>query len=220
MGPSPVGEEARVVRPLLFDVDGTLVDSRDAVTAVWRQVADCFGVDAEAILRVCHGRRDEDVVAEFFAPDLTAGVLDMIAELELACADEVAAMPGADALLASLPAGAWAAVTSGSRVLMTARLRAAGLAAPVVLIAADDVGGGKPDPEGFLLAARQLGVEANDCVVVEDAPAGVSAGKAAGAYVVAVSTTHPAEVLWEADTVVNGLPDLSAVLSALPRLGA
>lgn len=207
-----------MARPLLFDVDGTLVDSRDAVTAVWHQVADRFGVDAKAILRVCHGRRDEDVVTEFFASDLTAGVLDMIAELELACADEVAAMPGADALLAALPEGAWAAVTSGSRALMTARLRAAGLATPAVLIAADDVQGGKPDPEGFLLAARQLGVDANDCVVVEDSPAGVSAGKAAGAYVVAVSTTHTAEALWEADTVVDGLPDLPAVLSALPPL--
>src|SRR5207244_3425106 len=115
-----------------------------------------------------------------------------IEELELADLDAVAALPGARDLLAALPAGRWAAVTSGGRDLMSARLRAAGLPEPDVLVAAEDVRDGKPDPGGYLLAARRLGVRADGCVVVEDSPAGVAAGRAAGARVVAVTTTHAA----------------------------
>ena len=119
---------------------------------------------------------------------------------------------GARQLLATLDDGQWAAVTSGPRPLMAARLRAAGLPVPPVLITADDVHFGKPHPEGFLLAAKALGVPPTSCVVVEDSPAGVAAGKAAGALVVALTTTHSADVLTAADIVVSDLSELPGVI--------
>jgi sugar-phosphatase len=197
---------------LLADVDGTLVDSSVAVAETWREVAGRFGVDADAVLRVCHGRRDEDVVDDFFPPRTHDAVLDLIADLELKQAWKVRPVHGAAALL-----GAWAhdrraAVTSGSRQLMTARLRGAGLPVPSVLVAAEDVKRGKPHPEGFLVAAERLGVPIEGCVVVEDAPAGVAAGKTAGAFVVAVASTHAPADLVDADVVVHRLADVAAAL--------
>lgn len=133
---------------LLVDVDGTLADSSIAVEEAWRNVASRFGIDADAVVRVCHGRRDEDVVGEFFPPGTRSAVLDLIAAVELERAWKVRPVPGAVALLGAWPDDRWAAVTSGSRQLMTARLRAAGLPVPEVLVAAEDVSQGKPDPEG------------------------------------------------------------------------
>ena len=119
---------------------------------------------------------------------------------------------GAQQLLATLDHCLWAAVTSGPRPLMTARLQAAGLPVPRVLITGDDVRYGKPHPEGFLLAARTLGMPPTSCVVVEDSPPGVAAGKAAGALVVALTTTHSADVLTAADIIVNDLSELPGIL--------
>ncbi|MFG1871688.1 HAD-IA family hydrolase [Micromonospora arborensis] len=189
--------------PFLFDIDGTLIDTRLVVADAWRDVAARFGADANAILLTCHGRRDEDVVAEFFPRHVRAAVVDRIAAVEQDRAAEVSAMAGARQLLASLPQGTWAAVTSGSRRLMTARLRGAGLPVPEVLITADDVRFGKPHPEGYLAAAALLGAEIERSVVVEDSPAGVAAGRAAGAFVVGL-TTNPS-VLPEANVVVSSL---------------
>jgi sugar-phosphatase len=208
--------EASDPRPFLFDIDGTLVDSTDAVGMVWREVASRHGVDVDPILRVCHGRRDEDVVPEFFPENLVSVVIHQIAELELAHAGEARPVPGAEAVLALLPAGAWAAVTSGSRALMTARLRGAGLPVPAVLVAGEDVSRGKPDPEGFRLAARRLGVDVASCVVVEDSPAGVAAGKAAGACVVGLAGTHEPAALAAADLVIDQLGALPAAVGKLP----
>jgi sugar-phosphatase len=198
----------------LFDIDGMLVDSTDAVEAAWRQVALEHGADADAILRVCHGRRDEDVVPEFFSPDLAPAVIQRIAELELELADQVRPVPDAPAILNRIPADSWAAVTSGSRPLMTARLRGAGLPVPAVFIAGEDVSRGKPDPEGFLLAARRLGVQPASCVVVEDSPAGVAAGKAAGAFVVGVASTHEPDALVAANVVVDRLSGIRGAVMA------
>ncbi|HWH00248.1 MAG TPA: HAD-IA family hydrolase [Pilimelia sp.] len=190
----------------LLDIDGTLVDSRNVVENTWREVAAQFRAPADAILMACHGRRDEDVVAEFFPPQVRDGVLGRIATLEQERAAEVVAMPGAQQFLAGLPSGAWAAVTSGSRRLMTARLRGAGLPTPDVLIAADDVRRGKPDPEGYLTAAARLGRRIEECVVVEDSPTGVAAGRAAGAFVVGLAESP--DRLPEADVVVGALTDV------------
>ncbi|MEV1317729.1 HAD-IA family hydrolase [Micromonospora arborensis] len=198
--------------PVLFDIDGTLIDSRLVVADAWRDVAARFGADANAILLTCHGRRDEDVVAEFFPRDVRAAVVDLIATVEQDRASEVSAMAGARQLLASLPRGMWAAVTSGSRRLMTARLRGAGLPVPEVLITADDVRFGKPHPEGYLAAAALLGAEIERSVVVEDSPAGVAAGKAAGAFVVGFATNPSA--LPEADVVVSSLAQVVDVVQA------
>ncbi|WP_025617388.1 HAD-IA family hydrolase [Salinispora cortesiana] len=201
---------------VLFDIDGTLVDSTEAVTTSWHTVAARYGVDADAILRVCHGRRDEDVVPEFFPPEVVASVLRETADLQLSYADLVRPIPGATAALTTITDDRWAVVTSGSRPLMTARMRGAGLRTPAIFVAAEDVRHGKPDPEGYLLAARQLGVAASSCVVVEDSPAGVAAGKAAGAVVVALTTTHAPEELAHADAVVDDLRELDRVITSLP----
>ncbi|MGC5050939.1 HAD-IA family hydrolase [Micromonospora sp. DT48] len=203
-------------RPVLFDIDGTLVDSTQAVTTIWREVASRYGVDAEPILKVCHGRRDEDVVPEFFSPDLVASVVREIADLELLHADLVEPIHGAASVLNSVTEDRWAVVTSGSRALMTARMRGAGLKIPTVFVAADDVSQGKPHPEGYLLAASQLGVDAMSCVVVEDSPAGVAAGKAAGATVVALAGTHAPESLTTADVVIENLNELARAIKSLP----
>jgi mannitol-1-/sugar-/sorbitol-6-phosphatase len=203
------------MQKILFDIDGTLVNSSAVVERVWRLVADEHGADAQAILGNCHGRLDTDVVRQYFRPEVAQAVLEQVHSMETEAVDGVVAMPGAQALLAQLHPGDWAAVTSGSRRLMTARLRAAGLPVPAVFITADDVSGGKPDPEGFLLAAAALGAAAGDCVVVEDSPAGVAAGRAAGARVVGIISTHQAAALGAADVVITRLDELPGAIAAL-----
>ena len=180
---------------LLLDCDGVLVDSRASVERAWRRWAVEHGLDGEAVVAIAHGRRTEDTLRELgLAGDLAAEV-DRVEAAEVADASAVSAYPEAAALLATLPAGAWAVVTSGTRALVTARLAAGGLPLPAVLVTADDVAAGKPDPQGYLEAARRLGVPPADCLVLEDAPAGVQAALAAGMRVVALPTTHPPEEL-------------------------
>lgn len=193
---------------LLFDIDGTLVDSTAAVTRTWTTWATRHALDPAAILRVCHGRRGEDTVAMFLPEhaDRAASVVKL-EQLDLNDLDGVVALPGAEALLSSLPADRWAAVTSGGRRLMKRRLEAAGLPVPSVLVSAESVRYGKPDPQGYRLAASRLGVDVTRCLVLEDAPAGIEAGRRAGATVLAVATSHQAGELGEADIVV---PDLTA----------
>ncbi|SPM36028.1 Beta-phosphoglucomutase or related phosphatase, HAD superfamily [Mycobacterium rhizamassiliense] len=199
---------------ILFDIDGTLIDSTATVEQSWRTWAKEYGVDYEEVLKVCHGRRTEDTVARFVGPhDLVAATARQLALQELADFDGVLELPGARRLLDALPHSLWAAVTSGPRSLMAARLAAAGLPAPKLLIGAEDVSNGKPNPESYLKAAAALGVEAHECLVVEDAPAGVGAGRAAGAQVLAVTTTHRAAELADADVVVTDLSCVSVKVS-------
>jgi mannitol-1-/sugar-/sorbitol-6-phosphatase len=195
-------------RAVLFDIDGTLVDSTPVVERSWRTWAQEFGVDADELMRVCHGRRTEDTVADFVTPQRRAVAVARLQALELADFDGVTALPGAQQLLEELPRRRWAAVTSGERQLMTARLEAARLPIPDILMCAEDVAAGKPSPEGYLQAAAGLGFDASQCVVVEDAPAGIAAGLAAGAQVLAVTTTHDADQVSSADVIVA---DLSCV---------
>jgi len=200
------------VEAILFDIDGTLVDSTGAVVRTWRTWAARHGVDAEEILRVCHGRRTEDTIATFLpAEQQAAGVAELEA-LEMSDLEDVVALPGTQELLRALPRHRWAAVTSGSRRLMQARLEAAGLPDPEVLVSAEDVSVGKPDPEGYLRAARALGYDIAQCLVVEDSPAGVRAGGAAGAATLAVATSHSSSMLSAAEAVV---PDLTACAVAV-----
>jgi sugar-phosphatase len=195
------------VEAILFDIDGTLVDSTGAVERTWRSWAATHGVDAEEVLRVCHGRRTEDTVAEFLPVEQQAAAVAELEASELSDLDDVVALPATQELLAALPRHRWAAVTSGSRRLMQARLAAAGLPVPEVLVSADDVSAGKPDPEGYLKAAAALGFDIAQCLVVEDSPAGVGAGDAAGAHTLAVATSHSSSILSAAEAV---LPDLTA----------
>ena len=200
------------VQAILFDIDGTLVDSTPAVERTWRSWAAARGMDA--ILAVSHGRRSEDTIADVLPPGQRAAAVVELEQMELDDLDSVVALPAAGELLAGLPPERWAAVTSGSRRLMRARLAAAGLPVPAVLVTADDVSQGKPDPAGYLLAAESLGFAAEHCLVVEDAPAGLQAGRAAGAHVLAVATSHPAEGLGPADAVVADLTFVSVEASA------
>jgi mannitol-1-/sugar-/sorbitol-6-phosphatase len=195
------------VDAILFDIDGTLVDSTAAVIRTWTTWAAKHGIDADEILRVCHGRRTEDTLGMFLPAEQHATAIAELQQWELADLDEVRALPGTQSLLRRLPADRWAAVTSGSRELMRTRLTAAGLPIPDVLMSAEAVEAGKPDPEGYLKAAAALGRDIRRCLVVEDAPAGIQAGQAAGARVLAVATSHPASELTSADAVI---PDLTA----------
>lgn len=193
---------------ILFDIDGTLVDSTPVVERSWRTWAQEYNLDADEVLRVCHGRRTEDTVADLVGPQQRADATARLQALELADLDGVTALPGAAQLLEGLPRRRWAAVTSGERALMTARLAAAQLPIPDIMVCAEDVAIGKPSPEGYVKAAAALGFDATRCVVIEDAPAGIAAGLAAGAQVLAVTTTHDARQVSDASVVV---PDLSSV---------
>jgi len=195
------------VDAILFDIDGTLVDSTAAVERTWRSWAARCGLAAEAVLRVCHGRRTEDTVARFLPVEQRQAAVAELEEMELADLGDVIALPGTQTLVAGLPRDRWAAVTSGSRAPLQARLGAAGLPLPGVLVAAEDVTVGKPDPAGYRKAAAALGYDVTRCLVVEDAPAGVEAGRTAGAPVLAVATSHTPAELAAASVVVR---DLSA----------
>jgi sugar-phosphatase len=174
-------------RALLFDADGVLVDSDASVASAWTRWAQQWDLDPATVLPMVHGRRSADTVTLLIAPADRERALAEIDRFEVEDAAAVTPCPGAAALLGQLPTNAWAVVTSGTRQLAVARLAAAGLPAPAVLVTADDVPRGKPDPAGYLLAAESLGVDATDCVVFEDSPAGIAAGLAAGAVVIGVS---------------------------------
>ena len=193
---------------VLFDLDGVLVDSTAYIERQWREWAMGKGLDPEPFLRYCHGRRAVETIC------LAAPELDARAEVdqfrERAVTDEVplTAFPGARELLAALPERRWAVVTSGARRFALARLAGAGLPQPQVLVSAEDVREGKPSPEGYLRAAELIGAAASECLVLEDAPPGIEAARAAGATVVAVSTTHPPAALGGARLVLGSLADV------------
>jgi sugar-phosphatase len=196
------------VDAVLLDMDGTLVDSTAVVVRLWRSWAARHGVDAEAILAVSHGRRGDEVVAQFAPSGVDRRAeLEWLAARELIERDDIVAVPGAAALLGVLPPDRTAVVTSATRELTAVRMKAAGLSVPKFLVGADDVVHGKPDPEGYRRAASLLGADPARCLVVEDAPAGLEAGRDAGARVIAVATTLSPETLDAWDWV----PDLTAL---------
>jgi sugar-phosphatase len=181
------GEVALSCSAILLDLDGVLVESGRTVERSWRGWAARHGVPEAVVLRLCHGRTSAETIAAA-APHLDAAAeADRIEREQAADTTELAACAGAAELLSTLPRGYWAVVTSGGRALATARLRAVGLPVPAVLVAAGDVHRGKPDPAGYLAAAGRLGVPPDECVVVEDARAGVLAALAAGCRVIGVA---------------------------------
>jgi sugar-phosphatase len=188
-------------------MDGTLVDSTKCVEAVWQRWAEQHQLDLQKVLDASHGRRTIDTLREL-RPHL-AVELDVRKEAallegdELGARDGIVAVKGAAALLEGLPADRWAVVTSASRDLAAERLRDAGLPVPPVLISADDVAHGKPDPEGYLKAAAALGVAPQQCLVVEDTPPGLMAGRAAGMQVLGITTTYPSGRLLGAPCVAD-----------------
>ena len=216
---SPGGQED--FRGLLFephavlsDLDGVLVDSGATIERTWRRFAARHGLDVEQVLAESHGRRTVDLI-RLVAPhlDATAEAARIEGE-EIEGADGLRALPGARELMESVPPDRFAIVTSGSRPLALARLRAAGLPVPEVLVTADDVADGKPHPAAYLRAASLLGVEPAHSLVLEDAPAGVEAGLAGGMTVIALLTTSDESALQNAH---GRIPDLRALLPSAKR---
>jgi len=197
---------------LLFDLDGVLIDSTPAVARVWQRWAVEHGFDPEKVVRIAHGRPSRTTIRELL-PNTDIDREDREVERrEIEDLDGVVLLPGARQLLNILPPERWTVATSCTRPLAEVRLRAAGLPIPKTMITSSDVKIGKPDPEPCLKAAAKLGFAASDCIVVEDAPAGVRAGKAAGARVIAFLTTMTRRNLEDsgADWIVQNCADITA----------
>jgi mannitol-1-/sugar-/sorbitol-6-phosphatase len=176
-------------RGILFDLDGVLVDSTPAVARVWAGWAREHGFEPDAVVRTAHGRPSITTIRELLPNADHAAEDREVERREIADVDGVIPLPGAMELLQALPLDRWAIVTSCTRPLAGVRIGAAGLPKPKRLVTSSDVIRGKPDPEPYLKGAQILGVPAGECLVVEDAPAGIRAGKAAGARVLALRTT-------------------------------
>jgi len=199
-------------KALLFDLDGVLVDSTPAVERVWHGWAVEHGFDPEKVVQLAHGRPSRTTIRDLL-PNADVEVEDLeVQRREIADLDGVVMLPGTGELLKSLPADRWTIATSCTRKLAEVRLRAAGLPVPETMVTSSDVKIGKPDPEPYVKAAAKLGFAASECIVIEDAAAGVRAGKAAGARVIAFLTTMIRSSLEEAgaDWIVRDCSDIAA----------
>jgi len=194
---------------LLFDLDGTLIDSSGSTRRAWSAFADRHGLDRDYVLGYVQGKPSGESTSEL-SPEGSDLELEARLVEEAEVADTEGIVPHAGAAEALATGKKTAIATSCTEDLARVRIGASGLPRPKVVITADRVKAGKPDPEAFLTAASELGVAPEKCVVFEDAPAGVKAGKAAGMFVVALRTTHPEETLAEADEIID---DLSQVFS-------
>jgi mannitol-1-/sugar-/sorbitol-6-phosphatase len=200
-------------RGFLFDLDGTLVDSLPAVNRAWSSWGARHGLAAQQVLDYIHGKPAINSLRHFMAGQSEAAIQAEFRWLEQLEAEDTAgvqAIAGAHALLTTLNALdiPWAIVTSGSIPVAHARHKAAGLPLPEVFITAEDIKFGKPNPEPYLLGAERLGLSAPECVVVEDAPAGIIAGLEAGSAVVAVNPPADAPRLSEVALQVENLQPL------------
>ena len=171
---------------VLFDLDGVLIDSNLAVDRVWSGWAEEHGLDPNELIRAAHGRPSMTTIREYIPEKFAEAENREVERREIADIEGIVPMPGVMELLHAIPAERWAIVTSGTFPLANARIKAAGLPAPKSLITSTDIKNGKPDPEPYLKGAAKLGLAAKDCVVLEDAGAGVRSGKAAGARVIGV----------------------------------
>lgn len=196
---------------VLFDLDGVLVDSTPAVARVWTKWALRHGFDPDETVRQAHGRPSIATIRDLLPKGDHVAENEVVLRGEIEDTEGLIALPGAREFVASLPIDRWAIVTSCSRTLAETRLKAAGLPIPLRLLTSDDVKFGKPNPEPYLKGAALLGLSAQKCVVFEDAPAGIRAGKAAGAMVIALRTMSPDSELDEAgaDWVLSGFSSLS-----------
>jgi sugar-phosphatase len=199
---------------ILFDMDGVLISSIDSVRRCWRRWAKMYGVPNAEEYEVPHGVRAIEIVRSL-RPDIDPREgLRVIEDIEVQDVADLQVLPGVKTLLRALPVERWAIVTSSTRRLLLVRLRAAGLPVPERIISADDVERGKPDPEPYRRGAELLGFRTEDCLVVEDAPSGVGAGKAAGCRVLGVLGTHSAAELGGADWIVGSLEGLALRVGA------
>src|SRR5215470_26060 len=177
-------------RGLLFDLDGVLADSTPAVARVWAVWARKYGFDPEETVRRAHGRPSLTTIRELLPDGDHEAENSLMERMEIEDVEGVVPLPGALELLRALPAEAWTVVTSCTRPLALVRLEVAGLPVPAKLVTSTDIVNGKPHPEPYLKGAALLGIPPEECVVFEDAPAGIRAGKAAGARVIALQTTE------------------------------
>ena len=204
---------------ILFDLDGVLCDSTQAVDREWREWAARKGVDGDAVMAIAHGVRTIEVIRRV-APHLDV-------EAEAAAIENheahdqrgVTVMPGALDLVQSIPGGRWGVVTSGSRLLAQSRLQHCGLPVPEVLVTSDDVTNGKPHPEPYLKGAEALGYGAAECLVIEDAPAGIQSARAGGMRVLGITTTYAADILGHADAVIGKLGQIRITTNGAGKLG-
>lgn len=181
----------RAFRAFLFDMDGTVLNSIAAAERIWAAWAVRHGVDVESFLPTIHGVRAIDTITRLNLPGVDAEAqAAFITEAEIADVEGIVEIPGAAAFLNGLPKDRWAMVTSAPRDLALRRMAAAGIPEPAVMITAEDVQAGKPDPAGYLLAAKRLGLEPRDCLIFEDATVGIQAAEAAGAPLMIITTTH------------------------------
>jgi sugar-phosphatase len=198
---------------ILFDMDGVLISSIGSVKRCWRRWAKMYGVPNADEYEVPHGMRAIEIV-KMLRPDIDPQEgLRVIEEMEVEDISDLRVLPGVKALLDKLPLERWAIVTSSTRRLLLARLTAAGLPVPERIISGDDVERGKPDPEPYRRGAELVGFRPEECVVVEDAPSGVGAGKAAGCRVMGVLGTHSAAELRGADWIMGSLEGLAVTVN-------
>jgi sugar-phosphatase len=191
------------VSAIIFDLDGVLANSIAIVEEAWSLWSAFHGLDHEMVKQVMHGRRKTEILA-IVAPHLDPAVEgDRLLTLEGDRIDAVEPIPGAAAFVAQVPEGRWAIATSGERRGAYARLKKVGIVPPTVVITAEDVVLGKPNPEPYLKAAAALGIPPEDCLVFEDAPAGITAARAAGMFAVAVLTTYPASEFPHANAIIE-----------------
>lgn len=203
---------------ILFDLDGVLCDSTRAVDREWREWARRKGVDGDAVMAIAHGVRTLEVIRRV-APHLDAEAeAGAIENHEAGDQQGVHVMPGAVKLVGSIPGGRWGVVTSGSRLLATNRLRHCGLPVPKVLITADDVAHGKPHPEPYLKGAAAMGLSPEECLVIEDAPAGIEAARAGGMNVIGITSTYAADALVHANAVIGELGQIQVSLGGAGKL--
>ncbi|MCO8311698.1 HAD-IA family hydrolase [Pseudomonas mandelii] len=178
-------------RAFLFDMDGTVLNSIAAAERIWTIWALRHGVDVDTFLPTIHGVRAIDTITRLALPGVDAEAeAAWITEAEIEDVQGIVEVAGAANFLKSLPADQWAIVTSAPRALALRRMAAAGIPEPAVMVTAEDVSAGKPDPAGYRLAARRLGVEPTECLIFEDAAVGIRAGEAAGGHVMVITATH------------------------------
>lgn len=195
---------------ILFDMDGILISSIEAVERSWKKWAELRGIDPAIALRISHGRRAVDTLATL-CPECDCEVeLKLIEEIEIEDNEGLMVLPGVCDLLAALPLDRWTVVTSATERLARVRLAAGGIPVPQRLVTADQVTHGKPHPEPFIVGASMLGVPPKDCIVFEDSAAGAAAGRSAGCKVVATTFSHPAESLEAAHYLVRDLTGVKA----------